>query len=268
MQLMHALDAGNTLQILLDIIELDTWRRRLQKNSARALGQRYGRGEYHKGDPERDSRIGVEAGGRLGEPDYQRGDYNTYVVEGVAHDVDEDAQHAEIHALRRDVDGEVVVSCVAGRGCVGCARLCVRVFRMAMLMLVTMAMPMPMIVSPGAMIMLMQEQRTDDIQRQPHTSHNQYQFRVLDVLEIDKAFDGLQEDAQTKGKQERAVEEGTEEVGASPAKGQICRRGFALGHVDGDESDYEADEVVEVVEGIGDEGEGFGIEADCCRVSF
>ena len=126
----------------------------------------------------------------------------------------------------------------------------------------SMAMSMPVIVAPSAMIMFMQEERTDDVQRQSHTPHNQHQLRVLNMLEIDKAFHRLQEYAQPESKQECAVEKGTEQIGAGPAEGQVCRRSFALGHVDSDKGDDETDKVIEVMEGVGDESEGFCVEAD------
>lgn len=50
------------------------------------------------------------------EPDYERGDDDADVVEGVAHDVDEDAHDAEVHTRGFRRGGEVVVGCVVFMG--------------------------------------------------------------------------------------------------------------------------------------------------------
>jgi hypothetical protein len=93
-------------------------------------------------------------------------------------------------------------------------------------------------------VVFVQEEGADDVEGEADGADNEDELGILDVLDEDEALDGLQGDAEAEGEQECAVEECTEERGARPAKGHVLGIGFALGDLDGDEGDYEADEIV------------------------
>lgn len=97
-QFMHAQHPGNTLQVVLDVVEAETARHRLQQDGARAVGERNGRDEDHNRYAHADGGVGVEARRRLGAPDDGGGGDDGHVVEGVAQDVQENAHGAEIRA--------------------------------------------------------------------------------------------------------------------------------------------------------------------------
>ena len=99
MQLMHAHHTRNRFEVVLDILDLDAERRRLEENLAAALRQGDGRDQDHDGDPHTNSWIGVEASGRLDEPDDDCRNDDADVVDCVADDVDQDAHDAQIHAV-------------------------------------------------------------------------------------------------------------------------------------------------------------------------
>jgi len=64
---------------------------------------------------------------------------------------------------------------------------------------------------------------TDDIEAQADAADNQDDLGIRDGLKLDEALDGLYGDAQTKSEEKGAIEEGTQELGAGPAEGEILR---------------------------------------------
>jgi hypothetical protein len=93
-------------------------------------------------------------------------------------------------------------------------------------------------------VVFVQEEGADDVEEKADTADDEDEFGVFDMLDEDETLDGLQSDAEAEGEEECAVEECAEEGSARPAKRHILGIGFALGDLDGDEGDYEADEVV------------------------
>jgi hypothetical protein len=88
-------------------------------------------------------------------------------------------------------------------------------------------------------VVFVQEEGADDVEEKADTADDEDEFGVFDMLDEDETLDGLQSDAEAEGEEECA-----EEGSARPAKRHILGIGFALGDLDGDEGDYEADEVV------------------------
>lgn len=108
-QFVHAQHPGYRLEVVLDILDLDAQRRRLEEDLAAALRQGHRGDQDHDGDPHTNRWIGVEATGRLDEPDDDCGNDDADVVDCVADDVDQDAHDTQIHAvfLRRRHDVHV-----------------------------------------------------------------------------------------------------------------------------------------------------------------
>jgi hypothetical protein len=148
MQFMHALHPRNRFQIVLDIIDLDAERRRLQQNLAAALRQGDGGEQDHDGDPHTNSWIGVEALIRLDEPDDDGGNDDADIVDCIADDVNEHAEDTKIHSVLFGLRDDVHMGFV--RGCEG------RIFAIA-----SGAVAVTVVV-----VMLVEEQGADEVEGQ------------------------------------------------------------------------------------------------------
>jgi hypothetical protein len=84
---------------MFDVVNVDTVRRRLQKDFAAALRQGYCGYQDHDGDPHTDSWVGVETIGRLDEPDDECGNNDANVVDGITDNVDEYTKDTEIYTV-------------------------------------------------------------------------------------------------------------------------------------------------------------------------
>lgn len=87
-------DAGDILDIFLDVVDVEVVRGGLEEDLGCRGGQGDGGAEDDEGDEEGDCRVGVEAVWGVGEPDYERGDDDADVAEGVANDVEDHGAHA------------------------------------------------------------------------------------------------------------------------------------------------------------------------------
>lgn len=101
---------------MLDVVDLDTSRGALEQDSARVLGQRDGADKDHYRDEHARRRVGVEPGLGARLPDDDGGDDDADVVDCVADDVDEDAEHAEVAAGLLRLGHVVAVLCVRPDG--------------------------------------------------------------------------------------------------------------------------------------------------------
>lgn len=97
---------------MLHIVDLNTSRRALEEDGPRVLGQRDGADEDHYCDEHARRRISVKSGFAAGLPDDDGGNDNADVVDGVADDVDEYPEHAEVTARLLPLSHVVTVFCV------------------------------------------------------------------------------------------------------------------------------------------------------------
>lgn len=74
-----------------------------------------------------------------------------------------------------------------------------------------------------AVVVLVEEGGTYEIQGETNAAYYEHQLWVFDVLQEYEALNGLQEYAQTKGKEEGTVEESAKKLRTCPAKREILR---------------------------------------------
>lgn len=72
-----------------------------------------------------------------------------------------------------------------------------------------------------AMIMLVKECSTNDVECEASAAHDENQLGILDLLKRNKSLDGLEKDADTEGQEEDAVEKGTQQASALPAEREL-----------------------------------------------
>lgn len=101
---------------MLHVVDLNTSRRTLEQDGARVLGQRDGADEDHYRDEHARRRVGIEPGLGACLPDDYRGNDDANIVDGVADDVDEDTEHAEVAAGLLRLGHVVTVLCVGSNG--------------------------------------------------------------------------------------------------------------------------------------------------------
>lgn len=89
-------DAGEGLDVLADVLDVDVVGRRLQENTCRGAGQGDRRLENNGGDEERDGGVGVVLAGPFSEPDDERRYNYTQVPQSVAYDVKYHGVHAHV----------------------------------------------------------------------------------------------------------------------------------------------------------------------------
>lgn len=89
-------DAGDVLDVFFDVVDVEVVGSSLEEDLGGGRGQGDGGAEDDDGDEEGDGRIGVEAVRGVGEPDYERGDDDADVAEGVADDVEYHGPHAQV----------------------------------------------------------------------------------------------------------------------------------------------------------------------------
>lgn len=99
MEVVSSNNAGETLDVLLDVVDTYALGRGLKKDTRRSLAKRDGRGQDDDRDDQRDTGIDVEPPLIIGQPDDQGRSNNTNVAKRVAHDVQEDTAHVEIVAV-------------------------------------------------------------------------------------------------------------------------------------------------------------------------
>lgn len=83
---------------MLHVVDFNTPGCALEEDGPRVLGQRDGADEDHDGDEHARSRVGIEPGLGACLPDDYGGNNDADVVDGIADDVDEDTEHAEVTA--------------------------------------------------------------------------------------------------------------------------------------------------------------------------
>jgi len=97
---------------MLHVVDFNTPRCTLEEDGPRILGQRDGAEEDHYCDEHARRWIGIEPGLTARLPDDDGGNDDADVVDGVADDMDEDAQHAEVAAGLFHLSHIVTMLCV------------------------------------------------------------------------------------------------------------------------------------------------------------
>lgn len=87
---------GEVLDVLPQVRDVDVVGRGLEEDLGRGEGEGEGGAEDDECDEEGDGRIGVEPPGPVGQPDYQGGDNDSDVSQGVAQDVENHAVHPHV----------------------------------------------------------------------------------------------------------------------------------------------------------------------------
>ena len=100
------------LEVVLDVPQVDAAGGALQQDGAAVLDEGQRREQDHDGDAHARAGVGVEARRVVGLPDHQGGDDDADVVEGVADDVGEHAEHAQVAAGALKLGCVVAVLCV------------------------------------------------------------------------------------------------------------------------------------------------------------
>lgn len=95
-EVVDALDTGEILNVVADIVHLDTVRDGLKENARCGLAERNSRTKDDDGNDKRNGRVEVVAAGELALPDDDGSDNDTNVSKSIAHDVQEDSLHVEI----------------------------------------------------------------------------------------------------------------------------------------------------------------------------
>lgn len=103
-------------KIMLHVVDLDTSGGTLEQDGPGVLGQRDGADEDHYSDEHARRRVRVEPGLGARLPDDHGGNDDADVVDGVADDVDENAEHSEIAAGLLPLGHVVTVLCVGSNG--------------------------------------------------------------------------------------------------------------------------------------------------------
>lgn len=101
---------------MLHVVNLDAPRCTLEQDGSGVLGQRNGADEDHYRDEHARRRVGVEPGLGPRLPDNYSGNDDADVVDGVADDVDEDTEHAEVAAGLLHLGHVMTVLCVGPNG--------------------------------------------------------------------------------------------------------------------------------------------------------
>uniref|UniRef100_A0A8B9CA90 Uncharacterized protein n=1 Tax=Anser brachyrhynchus TaxID=132585 RepID=A0A8B9CA90_9AVES len=110
-----------------------------------------------------------------------------------------------------------------------------------------------MAVSPDAVVVEEAEpQQVDDEPRHPHGDDHQ---RLLDLVGLGEALDGLQQDGEAEGGEEDGVDQGAHHLGAHPAEGVLLGGAGALGEAHGHQRHDQGHDVGQHVERVGQHGQ-------------
>uniref|UniRef100_A0A8V0ZLA8 Uncharacterized protein n=1 Tax=Gallus gallus TaxID=9031 RepID=A0A8V0ZLA8_CHICK len=95
-------------------------------------------------------------------------------------------------------------------------------------------------------------QQVDDEPRHPHGDDHQ---RLLDLVGLGEALDGLQQDGEAEGGEEDGVDQGAHHLGAHPAERVLLGGAGALGEAHGHQRHDQGHDIGEHVEGVGQHGQ-------------
>uniref|UniRef100_A0A8C4U7F6 Uncharacterized protein n=1 Tax=Falco tinnunculus TaxID=100819 RepID=A0A8C4U7F6_FALTI len=110
-----------------------------------------------------------------------------------------------------------------------------------------------MAVAPDAVVVEEAEpQQVDDEPRHPHTDDHQ---RLLDLMGLGEALDGLQQDGEAEGGEEDGVDEGAHHLGPDPPEGVLLGGAGALGEAHGHQCHDQGHDIGEHVEGVREHGQ-------------
>lgn len=103
MQIVHVFDAWNAFQIMLDVVQCDARRYRLEQYLSATEKQRDRCRHDCEGDEKTECWIGVKPRRRVEEHDNNSGYNYSNVVEGVADEVNQDSHDAKINTRRSEI---------------------------------------------------------------------------------------------------------------------------------------------------------------------
>uniref|UniRef100_A0A8C0EA03 Uncharacterized protein n=1 Tax=Bubo bubo TaxID=30461 RepID=A0A8C0EA03_BUBBB len=110
-----------------------------------------------------------------------------------------------------------------------------------------------MAVAPDAVVVEEAEpQKVDDESRHPHADDHQ---RLLDLVGLREALDGLQQDGEAEGGEEDGIDEGAHHLGPHPPEGVLLGGAGALGEAHGHQRHDQGHDIGEHVEGVGEHGQ-------------
>uniref|UniRef100_A0A672TXU5 Uncharacterized protein n=1 Tax=Strigops habroptila TaxID=2489341 RepID=A0A672TXU5_STRHB len=95
-------------------------------------------------------------------------------------------------------------------------------------------------------------QQVDDEPRHPHADDHQ---RLLDLVGLGEAFDGLQQDGEAQGGEEDGVDEGTHHLSPHPPEGVLLGGAGALREAHGHQRHDQSHDIGKHVEGVGQHGQ-------------
>lgn len=108
-------------------------------------------------------------------------------------------------------------------------------------------------VAPDAVVVEEAEpQQVDEEPRHPHSDDHQ---RLLDLVGLREALDGLQQDGEAEGGEEHGVDEGAHHLGPHPPERVLLGGAGALGEAHGHQRHDQGHHVGEHVEGVGEHGQ-------------
>uniref|UniRef100_A0A8C3BVY3 Uncharacterized protein n=1 Tax=Cairina moschata TaxID=8855 RepID=A0A8C3BVY3_CAIMO len=118
---------------------------------------------------------------------------------------------------------------------------------------VRVAVAVGMAVPPGAVVV--EEAEPQQVDHQPRHPHGDDHQRLLDLVGLGEALDGLQQDGEAEGGEEDGVDQGAHHLGAHPAEGVLLGGAGALGEAHGHQRHHQRHDVGQHVEGVGQHGQ-------------
>uniref|UniRef100_A0A8B9TVI8 Uncharacterized protein n=1 Tax=Anas platyrhynchos TaxID=8839 RepID=A0A8B9TVI8_ANAPL len=110
-----------------------------------------------------------------------------------------------------------------------------------------------MAVPAGAVVV--EEAEPQQVDHQPRHPHGDDHQRLLDLVGLGEALDGLQQDGEAEGGEEDGVDQGAHHLGAHPAEGVLLGGAGALGEAHGHQRHHQRHDVGQHVERVGQHGQ-------------
>uniref|UniRef100_A0A8C3HQ87 Uncharacterized protein n=1 Tax=Chrysemys picta bellii TaxID=8478 RepID=A0A8C3HQ87_CHRPI len=106
--------------------------------------------------------------------------------------------------------------------------------------------------------MLVEEAEPQQVDEEPRSSHANHHDRLLDLVGLGEALDGLQQDGEAEGGEEDRVDQGAHHLGPHPAEGVLVGGAGALGEAHGHQGHHQGHDVGQHVEGVREHGQRGG----------
>lgn len=118
-----------------------------------------------------------------------------------------------------------------------CVSVCVSLF---MVVVVIVVMVVPMVVPVSS-----QDDKAQQVGEEAGAAHDQDKLGVVDFGRFDEARQGFKNDGDAESNQEDGVEEGTENLGSNPPKGELVGCSFLRGN-DRPQTDRQRDDIIQL----------------------